>query len=230
MDARSYQHEHVTLPDRHNRLSAAGWSIDRPWSLPDTPQRQVVQQQPQRPWALPPDALVSTATSSSSLASAATSGSSAGISAAAPAQDALHIYSHGLDDHAVAAAVDAMKLGEALWLTERIHDADAILALRSKVKQVGIYQCRSPHEAAKVQQHTRLHQASVHHCMPGLSCFTFEHCRCTGRLGAHSRKAGGHPRVCGQERRSLKPGEGTAHAAGHRPLRRRRTARRRAGG
>ena len=119
-------------------MSEHSWSVhDRPWSLPDTPQRQVVQQQPQRPWALPPDALVSTATSSSSLASGVTSGSSASISAAAPAQDALHIYSYGLDDHAVAAAVDAMKLGEALWLTERIHDADAILALRSKVKQVG---------------------------------------------------------------------------------------------
>jgi hypothetical protein len=79
---------------------------------------------------------VSTATSSSSLASSAFSSSGASRPAAAPAQDALHLYSYGLDEHAVAAAVDAMKLGEALWLTERIHDADAILALRSKVKQV----------------------------------------------------------------------------------------------
>jgi hypothetical protein len=140
--------------------------LDRPWSLPDAPRRQVVQQspqQPQRPWDLPPDALVHTATSSSSLAGASISGSSVSSSAAAPAQDALHIYSYGLDEHAVAAAVGAMKLGEALWLTERIHDADAILALRSKAKQVSC-QCHllTRHVAAMCLQ------GSVHHCMLGM--------------------------------------------------------------
>jgi hypothetical protein len=59
-----------------------------------------------------------------------------GSAATAPPPDALHIYPYGLDEVALTAAIDSLKLGQALWITERIHDADAILALRSKVKQV----------------------------------------------------------------------------------------------
>lgn len=110
----------------------------RPWSLPAAAQRQPVQQAqqlPQRPWPLPLDAVVSTATSSSSLTGASGSGSFGSSPAALPT-DALHVYAYGIDEDDVAAAIDSMKLGEALWLTRQIHDSDAILALRSKVKQV----------------------------------------------------------------------------------------------
>lgn len=113
----------------------------RPWSLPRAAQRQPAQQQPaqqpQRPWPLPPDALVSTAASTSSLAgSSMSSGGSFGSAPAVPAPDALHLFAYGIDEASVTAAIESVRLGEALWLTERIHDADAILALRSKVKQV----------------------------------------------------------------------------------------------
>lgn len=54
----------------------------------------------------------------------------------APPQDALRVFAYGIEEPAIQEAIQALKLGEALWLTPRVHDADAILALRSKVKQV----------------------------------------------------------------------------------------------
>lgn len=77
---------------------------------------------------------MSTATTTSSLARVSSSGS-VSSSPSAPPPDALHLYAYGIDEDAVAAAIDSMKLSDALWLTEAMHDADAILALRSKVKQ-----------------------------------------------------------------------------------------------
>lgn len=131
----------VVVPEAEDDLpSSSQPAAERPWSLPRASQRQPAQQQPaqqpQRPWPLPPDALVSTAASTSSLAGSSMSSSgSFGSAPAMPAPDALHLFAYGIDEASVTAAIESVRLGESLWLTERIHDADAILALRSKVKQ-----------------------------------------------------------------------------------------------
>lgn len=108
----------------------------RPWKLPGGQtmrQQQTQQQQPaQRPWP----------TAADTPGAGAFGSGSGGNAGRLPPPDALRIFAYGLDEPAIQAVIDSLKLDEALWLTPRLHDADAIMALRSKVKQVTVnYRC-----------------------------------------------------------------------------------------
>ena len=81
----------------------------------------------------------------------------------APAQappDALHLYLYGIEEPLLRSAMEPAGLASEVWPTDRLQEADAVLALRSKLTQVLTVTVR-PHVTAL------LHHSVVHR-----SCLT----------------------------------------------------------
>ena len=108
--------ERLTQPSMDSQILGAVATIAcRPWKLSDSQEQRPAAAQQEQSWL---------------------SGSGGSANKAEPAPDALQVYLYGISQQDIAAAAGSLKLGHAIALTEHIHEADAILALRSRVKQV----------------------------------------------------------------------------------------------